>query len=258
MINNAWFGQFLYSDSRKENGTASTATGIQIFGNDHYVTNTIVFSSKIGVDIRNPANILSGVHTWNLATGNGGTGIIVRSTQNRLIGCYLDYNNLVIESPISAVSIEDAFFLVGSLELRTTGNNAKIDSLSIFDNQFWAGSNNKPTLILNETAGKFTSVSNMFVKNNQFSSGWAPKSPRASKTLTQKNSNKFTFDFSDILLFDNIDINWIQYSVQVNDDTSFVSSVVRKPNGKTVIIELDKSVDATVYVTVDQSNNYDN
>jgi hypothetical protein len=33
-------------------------------GNDHYVTNTIVFSSKIGVAVYGAANILTGVHTW--------------------------------------------------------------------------------------------------------------------------------------------------------------------------------------------------
>lgn len=44
-----WLGEYLYSDPRKENGTASTAIGIDIIGNDHFVTNTIVYSAKIGI-----------------------------------------------------------------------------------------------------------------------------------------------------------------------------------------------------------------
>jgi hypothetical protein len=51
---------FADSDPRKENGTASTATGITLQGNDHYVTNTIVFSSKIGIGVYGEANILTG------------------------------------------------------------------------------------------------------------------------------------------------------------------------------------------------------
>lgn len=38
------------------------------------VTNTIVFSARVGVQLTGAANILNGVHTWNCATGNGGTG----------------------------------------------------------------------------------------------------------------------------------------------------------------------------------------
>jgi hypothetical protein len=35
-------------------------------GNDHFITNTIVFSSKIGVAVTGAANLLTGVHTWYL------------------------------------------------------------------------------------------------------------------------------------------------------------------------------------------------
>ena len=48
MIFNAWLGQYLYSDPRKHN---ATATSIQLFGNDHYISNTIIFAGKIGVHV---------------------------------------------------------------------------------------------------------------------------------------------------------------------------------------------------------------
>ena len=69
-------------------------TGIAVRGNDHYVSNSIVFSALVGVELTGAANILQvrdlspgfhsiglkslacvgwqGVHTWNCATGNGG------------------------------------------------------------------------------------------------------------------------------------------------------------------------------------------
>ena len=111
MITDSWFGEYLYSDSK--NYPNAQATGIQIFGNDHYVTNTIVFSSKIGVHVTNPANVLTGVHTWNMNAPSG-IGILSESTQNRFLACYYDGNDIIVKAPIETVSIEDGFFLGGS------------------------------------------------------------------------------------------------------------------------------------------------
>ena len=94
MISESWFGEFLYSSNAYK---TAQATGIQIFGNDHYVTNTIVFSSKIGVHVTNPANVMTGVHTWNLNAGDGGIGFLVESTQNRLLACYFDGNDVIVK-----------------------------------------------------------------------------------------------------------------------------------------------------------------
>jgi hypothetical protein len=51
-IHESWLGEYWWDNPNKENGTASPATGIELNGNDHYVTNTIVFSSHIGVQVR--------------------------------------------------------------------------------------------------------------------------------------------------------------------------------------------------------------
>ena len=61
MIFTSWFGQYLYSNHLRAN---ATATGIQIFGNDHYLWNTIVFGGKIGVHVTNPATIVSGTFSF--------------------------------------------------------------------------------------------------------------------------------------------------------------------------------------------------
>ena len=65
--------------------------------------------AKVGVSIDGAASILEGVHTWN----GGGVGIVVNGSyaiQDRLLGCYLDYNTLVLVDP-SQTTVEDTFFL---------------------------------------------------------------------------------------------------------------------------------------------------
>jgi hypothetical protein len=63
MIHETWLGEYRYSDPKSHLANL-TATGISIDGNDHFVTNTIVFSAKIGVGVYGAANLLTGVHTW--------------------------------------------------------------------------------------------------------------------------------------------------------------------------------------------------
>jgi len=56
------------------------------------------------------ANVIQGVHTWNLATKLNGTGILIESHSIRLLDCYLDYNDLVLVAPIFMMSVENTFF----------------------------------------------------------------------------------------------------------------------------------------------------
>jgi hypothetical protein len=52
------------------------------------------------------------VHTWNLANPNGGTGIALTANQNRLVGVYLDFTDLLVVDP-EAVVVADSYFLCG-------------------------------------------------------------------------------------------------------------------------------------------------
>eukprot|EP01084_Bolivina_argentea_P078396 142241_1 len=265
MIFKSWFGEFLYSDSRKENGAASTATAVQLFGNDHYMTDCIVFSSKIGVHIKNPANILKGVHTWNLATGNNGTGIKVESIQTRILNCYLDWNDLVIVAPIQEVSVEDSFFLEGCVHLEPVTNSGSniINGLSIFDNQYASWQGAKEYIIqLDTTYGKFQSVKNMFVGNNMLENGYKQNGVKASKSLKLTQATEWTFDFTAELIFDcnTIPIQWVDYTIQIDAKGStpqFVQHVATTPVGCKVSIFTSAKCDATVYVTVYQTQNFD-
>ena len=73
-ISASWMGQFTYDYPRKERGTAM---GIELLGNDHVISDVVVFSAQTGIDVRGAANLIVNAHTWNQATGNHGVGIFL-------------------------------------------------------------------------------------------------------------------------------------------------------------------------------------
>ena len=152
----SWFGEYLYSDKRKENGTASTAIGIQFNGNDHIANDIIVYSSKIGIHVNGAANFITGIHTWNLATGNGGTGILVSAPQVRVTSCYLDWNDLVVADP-GLFTVMDSFFLCGGRIVLKAVSTGAVTGFYAAGNQFhkwvlvspeYASSNPLKTLVI--------------------------------------------------------------------------------------------------------------
>lgn len=63
-IQQTWVGEYWWSDSRKENRTASVAVGVSIVGNDHVVSDVIVFSSRVGILIDGKFDIYSSAHFY--------------------------------------------------------------------------------------------------------------------------------------------------------------------------------------------------
>ena len=85
---------------------------VQINGNDHYLTDVIVFDyAHIGVEVNGAANVLQAVHTWN----GGGIGMKVAAHQTRLLGCYLDYNFLQVVDP-SGLTVSSQAIRLGSIK----------------------------------------------------------------------------------------------------------------------------------------------
>ena len=70
-------------------------------GNDHYILNTIVFSSKVGVEVNGAADYVTGVHVWfpvNHAVHFADTmAFHVTGAGNRFVGCYIDGGRAVFE-----------------------------------------------------------------------------------------------------------------------------------------------------------------
>lgn len=95
-------GETNFDFDHVKHGVVPNATAIQINGNDHYILNTIVFSSKIGLEVNGAADYITGVHVWfpvnhavhfpdTIAFHNTGSG-------NRFSGCYMDGGRAIFTS----------------------------------------------------------------------------------------------------------------------------------------------------------------
>ena len=199
MITDTWVAAYFWSSPMKEK---TNATGIVVAGNDHYVSDTIVFSSRVGVQLTGAANILTGVHTWNCATGNGGTGILNESSQNRFTGCYLDYNDMVLAgSGAQVTTVLNGFFLGGgTLVFRAPSPASAAQSVVVSGNEWYYSSG--PPVAVDETAGKWTNVSDVVIEglainpHQPYTNVWATKTVPAADSVT--------LDFSSTLLFPHV------------------------------------------------------
>ena len=59
-MDRCWLGETNFDYDHEKHGTKPNATAIQINGNDHYILNTIVFSSKIGLEVNGAADYITG------------------------------------------------------------------------------------------------------------------------------------------------------------------------------------------------------
>jgi len=235
---------------------SSKSVGIQLNGPDNYLENVIVFGfTRVGVEVNGHANVLYGVHTWNSAplppTFTPGVGISLGGpdspfndhNDNRVIGCYLDFNTLDMYDPSHTV-VENTFFLgthavLHPLSRHDQWGDAEIDGLIMRHNTYTTGTS--VTL-----AGAFKTTKNVII-NDEIN---AAKTTRARLSLTQTNAKQWKFDFSKLLLFPKID--QVTYSVS-SDSTTFFQHLARTPNGMEVIVETSIPVDATVVVEAVQA-----
>lgn len=264
MITETWVAAYFWDSPYKEKCPPSCGNGIGVFGNDHFVTNVIVFSAQTGVKLTGAANLLSGVHTWNDATGNGGVGIQNDSSQNRFLGCYLDFTDLVMTNAQQIV-VTGGFFLGGAqVKFSAPKPNSVIYGTTISSNVWY--DTNSAALAVNETVGTWTSITDLVIEGNPLQQG-QPAFPasKVSKTLTQSTSNptSLAFDFSQSLLFPNVPIASAYATVSsVSGQNPFATqTVVSYPlvslNGQqaSVWVSATQSSGQTVAVTltVDQS-----
>lgn len=96
-----WLGETNFDFDYPSQKATPTATAISINGNDHYVLNSIVFSSKVGVAVNGAADYISGVHVWfpenKALMYNDTMAFHVPDKGNRFFGCYIDGNRAVFE-----------------------------------------------------------------------------------------------------------------------------------------------------------------
>ena len=256
MVSETWLASCYWSDAaRCRAGSSATSIGVRIDGNDHYMSNVIVFDyTGVGVEVLGAANLLEAVHTWN----GGGIGIALGSAssaygahQNRLLGCYLDYNTLDMYDP-SAVVVESSFFLATHAVIHAV--HGRIDGLVMRYNSYTT-----PRSVVLD--GPFTSVKGVVISDEM----GAATSTTSTKELTQSfgasaKPLRFDFEFADELLFGWIDD--VKYTVTMT--SGFAHHVARPPNGTSVAVELalvdalggasqSQSLSATVRMTVAQA-----
>ena len=250
----SWAGEFWWGDPRKENGTASTAVGISKDGNDGDVNDVVVFSSHIGLAINGEANSVTQVHTWNLANGRGGTGILANVSQCRFTECYLDWNDIVFSSP-SLVSFTGGIFLCGAHVRQLAPPSGVAHGVYLANNEFvgdYCGMGNPAV----EAQGVFTSVSDVTVAGTLVDDRYSVRGPAATLVVRSATpTTTFTANFSGRLLFDTarVPIASVSYSLTIESGSALAAHAARPAEGDVVVIEVESPVVGSVTVTVDQN-----
>ena len=284
-IHEAWMGEYPPGSTIPRRN--ATGTGILLDSHEHDcdVNNVIIWSGRVGVNSTNGANRLQGVHTWNLAGSDGGTGIRLHSGRGRVEQCYLDFAPLVIgcngsnakpETPnrwtASLAMIEGNIFLgTAALVLEAYKGNdmggTAVHGLVVTGNNWHSSHNVNHTVVLDETRGAFTGVYDTVIENNvvgvEFEAGknvpaGLHRSTRATLSATvMPGANYATLDFGNALVFES--------SVGINADevrcaliSKFPTALSAQVSGNSVTVFLAESVtkekgNVRVSCSVDQS-----
>ncbi|MCO5593813.1 hypothetical protein L7F22_047831 [Adiantum nelumboides] len=231
-----------------------SGTAILLDSNDNAVTDVVIFSAQTGIEILGQANIISGVHCYNKATGWGGVGIMIRrgAALNRMLGCYLDYTGIVLEET-RQITVTNSFFLGDAFVLLRATGNPDVFGLSIVDNMF-SGSNHGIPIV--QTQGSFSHVKQTCVDDNS-ANGMALRSTRARISVAGFGSN-WTADLSGKLLFPS-SIAHVQYTFfashqnATNSSSFFPKHALQSITATNITVASDRPVQAIVSFSVDQS-----
>ncbi|CAH2078477.1 unnamed protein product [Thlaspi arvense] len=248
-IRNSFLGQHITAGGdRGERNFSGTA--VNLVGNDNAITDTVIFSAAIGVMISGQANLLSGVHCYNKATGFGGTGIYLKLpglTQNRIVNSYMDYTGIVAEDPVQ-LQISGTFFL-GDAFILLKSIAGVVRGVNIVDNMFSGSGNGVQIVQLDQTNKAFGDVDQVVVDRNSVN-GMATRSTVA-KGSVDGNGTSWTVDLNPVLLFPNL-IKHVQYTLVASEANAFPVHALRNVSDNRVVVETNAPVTAKVYVTADQ------
>lgn len=247
-IRNSFLGQHITAGGDPGERNFS-GTAISLASNDNAVTDVVIFSAATGILVSGQANIFTGVHCYNKATGFGGTGIYLKVpgiTQTRIVNSYMDYTGIVAEDPVQ-VHISETFFL-GDASITLKSINGVVSGLNIVDNMFSGSNNGVATVQLDQSKSAFKEIDQIAIERNN-AKGMQVKSTVASAEL-QGNGTSWIMDFNSNLVFPNL-IRNVQYSF-VSSSGGFPKHMVRNVSDNRVVIETDVAVVGSVFATVDQ------
>lgn len=259
-IRNSYLGQHITAGNDPGERSFS-GTAVALLGNDNTVSDVVVFSAATGVLVSGQANLLSGVHCYNKATGFGGVGIYLRLpelTQTRILGSYLDYTGIVAEDPVQLV-VAGNFFL-GDAALTLKSVKGVVKGLAVVDNMF-SGSGKGVDIV--KLDGGFGEVEQVVVERNSVN-GMNMKATSARAHVQGSTESAWTADFNGVLLFPDM-IRHVQFSTRLDvagngsaDSNALqrVNLVLRDVSKNKVVIQspsdLELGNSTSVYVMVDQ------
>jgi hypothetical protein len=252
LVDRSWLGETNF-DYRFSPTDLPQSVAIETNGNDHYILNTVVFSSKVGLAINGAANYVSGVHVWfpwNQALAFVDDGVMafhITSDQNRFANCYIDGSRAVFEGRGLTQNVWHQGFeccagvagVAHGIELRGAGAGSGL----VIQNNIFRGGN---VFFTNTTAAP-PKVSGTLINQNSFSSDGAGS--RATASLTQTAATQWQFNFCAQLVFPVI----ASSTVSVSAASGFPVAVARPPVGCTILVETSEPVTGTVTVSVDSS-----
>eukprot|EP01063_Lacrimia_lanifica_P041119 TRINITY_DN94_c0_g2_i1.p1 TRINITY_DN94_c0_g2~~TRINITY_DN94_c0_g2_i1.p1 ORF type:complete len:512 (+),score=199.57 TRINITY_DN94_c0_g2_i1:50-1537(+) len=267
MMDRAWMGETNFDFDHEGRHAAPNATAIQINGNDHYILNSIVFSSRIGVEVNGAADYIKGVHVWfplNHATGYANTmAFHVASGGNRFDGCYIDGGRAVFTGTGLSRNLWTNGFeccQIGT-EVAGTPHSGIVlvgktfgPGLEVVHNEF-----KKPVQVYTAMSpdGKYEAfdpekdtltVTGTRVSANSMTEGVV--GTRATLKLAQTAATQWDFDFCSKLLFPQI----ASVEVSVVAASGVPKAVARPPVGCKVSVVTDAPVTGTITVKVDSSD----
>ena len=269
-LSDSFLGQFWWNEDMSTPGSGSpTGTGVIVDGQDHLIDSVVVFSAAVGIEVNGGAAIISTTHIYN----GGGASLIVRGQEVRIIGCYFDFEPVVLIDPVAVVLSHCYFLGAVGIELRSSGSpDAFVSGLQVTHNQFVVGSANphdRRGVWVNETAGKWSHVNQTLVSDNMYPPATygdfkglsiLRSATRISRTrvVREPNTSSIVFHLRDELLFDcdRIGIASAEHTVllPMGANVSFLRTAARLSGPCSVRIYSDMPLPrgARVSVSVDQ------
>ncbi|BBN18033.1 hypothetical protein MPTK1_7g18980 [Marchantia polymorpha subsp. ruderalis] len=252
-IQNSYFGQFITTGASPLEKDSS-GVAINIISNDNVVSNVVIFSGAVGVQVSGQGNLLTGIHAYNKPTDLGGIGIFLQLpgySQTRILNSYLDGTGIVADDP-AQVDISHNFFNGDAyVLLRSSKVDHSIEQVTIMNNMFAGSWRGTPIVQLDQKMGSFAFVDRTIVDQNT-AYGMKLKATVARATVSGYG-RKFSTDISDRLLFPNR-IQNVQYSLFVPTSNSYPRYALRSVQDNRVLVEADCKVSGTLTVVVDQSS----
>lgn len=245
------------------NATAlGNTVGVLVNGNDHYMTDSVVFGALTGVEVNGAANVFTNIHTWNTQSGSvpNASGILDTVWQNRYIA-YLDFVPFVCQG-CAVTTLTNSFFLGGAQILfRPHPNGYPVRGVYIAGNQFAGIPDGLSTVLalpplpteMNYSLIQDVTITGTMIDNTNAVS----RSTVATVTVTN-TTFPVTIDFTNHLVWNptdpNTPIQTVSASViNLSTEPETVDYTILPPQGGQVTVIGTTHVDVTVTVTVDQS-----